>query len=48
MVKGIIAVAFASFLVVLYCCLVLGGRQDEVIEDMYPKMTGIASGKDEE
>lgn len=47
MVKGIIAVALVSFLAVLYCCLVQGGRQDKMIEDMYQKKARMAAGKDE-
>lgn len=47
MVKGIIAVAPASFLVVLYCYFMQGGREDEMMEDMHQKKARMAAGKDE-
>lgn len=47
MLNGSIVVIITLFLVVTYCYLAHGRRQNEVIRELYQKLSGMASGKDE-
>lgn len=48
MVIGSIAVGIVLFLLSLYCCLVQGKREDEVIDRLCQDMEKNGVGKDDE
>ncbi|MDO4309074.1 MAG: hypothetical protein Q4C77_19920 [Eubacteriales bacterium] len=48
MAKECIAVGIILFLLMLYCCLVQGKKEDEVIDKLYREKRRTDVGKDEE
>lgn len=47
MIWKFIAAGIAFLMFGLYCCLVLGKREDEIIEELYREKYGDAAGKEE-